>query len=44
VLTTRATHWFKERGFEDARIDDLPVSRQELYNYERGSKVLIKKL
>ena len=44
VLTTRATHWFKERGFEDASIGDLPVERQELYNYERGSKVLIKQL
>ncbi len=44
VLTTRATHWFKERGFEDASIGDLPVERRELYNYERGSKVLIKKL
>jgi amino-acid N-acetyltransferase len=44
VLTTQATHWFKERSFEDASIDDLPVERQELYNYERGSKVLIKKL
>ena len=44
VLTTRATHWFKERGFEDASIGDLPVGRQELYNYERGSKVLVKQL
>jgi len=44
VLTTQATHWFKERGFEDASIGDLPMERQELYNYERGSKVLIKKL
>ena len=44
VLTTQATHWFKERDFEDASIGDLPVERQALYNYERGSKVLIKKL
>ena len=44
VLTTQATHWFKERGFADASIADLPVQRQQLYNYERGSKVLIKKL
>jgi amino-acid N-acetyltransferase len=44
VLTTQATHWFKERGFADADIDDLPVQRRELYNYERGSKVLIKPL
>ena len=44
VLTTQATHWFKERGFEDAGIGDLPSRRQEFYNYERGSKVLIKTL
>ncbi len=44
VLTTQATHWFKERGFADADISDLPVARQGLYNYERGSKVLIKAL
>ncbi len=44
VLTTQATHWFKERGFEDASIGDLPGQRQEFYNYERGSKVLIKTL
>lgn len=44
VLTTQATHWFKERGFADADIGELPVARQALYNYERGSKVLIKTL
>ena len=44
VLTTQATHWFKERGFSDASIDALPLARQALYNYERGSKVLIKNL
>ena len=44
VLTTQASHWFKERGFEDAALEDLPVERQALYNYQRGSKVLVKKL
>jgi amino-acid N-acetyltransferase len=44
VLTTQATHWFKERGFVEASIGDLPVARQQLYNYERNSKVLIKAL
>ncbi|MDX1430823.1 MAG: amino-acid N-acetyltransferase [Gammaproteobacteria bacterium] len=44
VLTTQATHWFIERGFENASLDDLPVSRRQLYNYERNSKVLIKAL
>jgi len=44
VLTTQAVHWFKEHGFEEAALEDLPVARQRLYNYERGSKVLIKRL
>jgi len=42
VLTTQAAHWFRERGFEPARLDDLPMQRQALYNYQRRSKVFIK--
>ncbi len=44
VLTTRTAHWFQERGFEPASIKDLPLERQELYNYQRRSKVFIKSL
>jgi len=44
VLTTRTAHWFRERGFEPAKIADLPVSRQGLYNLQRSSKVFIKEL
>ena len=44
VLTTFATHWFKERGFVDATVEALPVERRAIYNYQRGSKVLIKPL
>ena len=44
VLTTHATHWFLEQGFVEAKVDDLPVQKKELYNYQRNSKVLIKKL
>lgn len=44
VLTTRATHWFMERGFRPATIQDLPVARQAIYNYQRNSKVLIKRV
>lgn len=44
VLTTHAAHWFLERGFTEGVIEDLPVSRQALYNYRRNSKVLIKSL
>ena len=44
VLTTRAEHWFLERGFTESAVESLPMQRQELYNYQRNSKVLVKKL
>lgn len=44
VLTTRAAHWFQERGFEPADIDALPVAKQSMYNLQRRSKVFIKTL
>lgn len=44
VLTTRAAHWFLERGFIPADIEDLPIARKRLYNYTRHSKVFIKRL
>ncbi|MEE4376162.1 MAG: amino-acid N-acetyltransferase, partial [Candidatus Competibacteraceae bacterium] len=44
VLTTRTAHWFRERGFEPAEVDDLPVQKQTLYNLQRRSKVFVKTL
>lgn len=44
VLTTQTAHWFRERGFEPASPADLPAEKQGLYNYQRNSKVFIKKL
>ncbi len=44
VLTTRAAHWFQERGFRPAELEALPVARRELYNYQRLSKVFVKNL
>jgi amino-acid N-acetyltransferase len=44
VLTTHASHWFVERGFEKATVDDLPGPKRQLYNQKRNSKVLIKTL
>lgn len=44
VLTTRAVHWFVERGFIEAGVDALPRRKQALFNYQRRSKVLIKQL
>ena len=42
VLTTHASHWFVERGFAKATVDDLPVPKRQLYNQKRNSKVLLK--
>lgn len=44
VLTTQTAHWFVERGFVVADISQLPLGRQQLYNYQRRSKVFIKPL
>lgn len=44
ILTTRTAHWFQERGFAKVNIDDLPVERRKLYNYQRNSKVFSKTL
>jgi len=44
VLTTRTAHWFLEQGFESASLADLPVVRQQLYNFQRRSQVFIKAL
>ena len=44
VLTTHASHWFQERGFQGAELGRLPVTRQALYNYQRNSQVFIKPL
>jgi amino-acid N-acetyltransferase len=44
VLTTRAEHWFVERGFDEVGIDTLPRQKRSLYNYQRRSVVLVKRL
>ena len=43
-LTTRTEHWFLERGFTEQTVDKLPQEKQQLYNYQRKSKVFIKSL
>ncbi|MGQ9861975.1 MAG: amino-acid N-acetyltransferase [Thiobacillaceae bacterium] len=44
VLTTRTAHWFLERGFSQAAPEELPTPRKALYNWQRRSKVFVKKL
>ena len=44
VLTTQAQHWFQERGFLESSLQDLPMAKQYLYNYQRNSRILVKSL
>jgi amino-acid N-acetyltransferase len=43
-LTTHTEHWFIERGFIEQPIENLPQQRQEMYNFQRKSKVFVKTL
>jgi amino-acid N-acetyltransferase len=44
VLTTRTAHWFIEHGFSEAGVDALPADKQAMYNWQRRSKILVKRL
>jgi len=44
VLSTQTAHWFLEQGFAESTRDELPGSRQSLYNLQRKSKVFFKAL
>jgi amino-acid N-acetyltransferase len=42
VLTTRTAHWFRERGFRPGKVEELPMQKRSMYNYQRKSKVFLK--
>ncbi len=44
VLTTQAIHWFQEQGYGKISLDRLPGERRALYNFQRNSQVLYKRL
>jgi amino-acid N-acetyltransferase len=44
VLTTRTMHWFIKRGFEQVDPEWLPEARKRKYNWDRKSRVLVKKI
>src|SRR5262245_4701811 len=44
LLTTQTRDWFKEQGFNDVTVDDLPAPRKAMYNYQRNSAVMAKTL
>ncbi|EAS41913.1 amino-acid N-acetyltransferase [Photobacterium profundum] len=41
VLTTRSVHWFLEQGFIESDVDQLPMAKKALYNFQRRSKILV---
>ncbi len=44
VLTTRTAHWFIERGFVESDVSALPEQKKLLYNFQRKSKVFVRKI
>ena len=44
VLTTRTAHWFLEHGFSEADVAALPAQKKSLYNWQRKSKVFVRKI
>ncbi|QIL91205.1 amino-acid N-acetyltransferase [Microbulbifer harenosus] len=44
VLTTQTEHWFIEHGFTQVEVSDLPATRKSMYNIQRNSRVLRKRL
>ncbi len=44
VLTTQTMDWFLERGFEETKVDRLPAEKQSLYNWQRNSIVMTKRI
>ncbi len=38
ILTTQSSHWFQEKGFTRMELDQLPMQKQKLYNYQRRSQ------
>lgn len=42
VLTTVTAHWFQEQGFVESDLSKLPEAKQQLYNFQRNSKVFRK--
>ena len=44
VLTTHTGHWFVEQGFAQIQPEQLPPARKELYNWQRNSRILLKRI
>lgn len=42
VLTTVSGHWFREQGFTEQGLENLPEGKKQMYNYQRKSQVFVK--
>ena len=42
VLTTDTAHWFLEKGFVEAKFEELPEQKKSLYNYQRNARIFSK--
>ena len=42
VLTTKALHWFREHGYSVSSIQELPITKQKAFNFQRNSRVYLK--
>lgn len=40
VLTTQASDWFEQLGFEPATVNDVPREKRDRYDYSRNSRIL----
>ncbi len=44
ALTTQASDWFQNMGFERGRLSDLPEEKRSTYNEDRNSRIYILRL
>lgn len=44
ALTTKTSHWFKERGFVEQSLEQLPEEKRLVYNLQRRSKIYSKSI
>jgi len=44
IQTTKSSHWFIENGFEQINLAELPEVKQQVYNEQRRSIIMSKKV
>jgi amino-acid N-acetyltransferase len=44
ALSTRTVHWFRERGYQPATLEELPPGRRASYDPARNSRILVRSI